>query len=229
VHHNRIDFSIKRPESSSPVDRKAGSSYYILYSPAGRAADIKGYKRTLLTDGKIDLRPPLRRDAACIYRAVCESLAEISPWLPFAHEGYCLKESKDFIRHCPEGWKRDEEYVFAVLDAGDGECIGVGGLNRIDHDNRRANLGYWIRTSRTGAGIATAVTRLLAGWGFAELKLNRIEMVIATGNERSRRVAEKAGARYEGTLRNRIKVGQDLYDAAMYSLLPTDLKAAAHG
>ena len=98
------------------------------------------------------------------------------------------------------------------------------GLNRIDHENRRANLGYWIRTSRTGSGIATAVTRLLARWAFQELKLNRIEIVVATGNQSSQRVAEKAGARREGTLRNRIKVREDLHDAIMYSLVPGDLK-----
>jgi ribosomal-protein-serine acetyltransferase len=111
-----------------------------------------------------------------------------------------------------------------VLDARDSTYIGMGGFNRIDHENLRANLGYWIRTSRTGSGIATTVTRLLAGWGFQELKLNRIEIVVATGNQCSQRVAEKAGAQREGILRNRIKVREDLHDAVMYSLVPDDLR-----
>jgi ribosomal-protein-serine acetyltransferase len=153
-----------------------------------------------------------------------ESLADTSPWLPFAHEDYSLKETKDFLRRCPKGWKKDTEYIFVILDSGDGSCIGVCGLNRIDLENLRANLGYWIRTSRTGSGIAATVTRLLAKWGFQELKLNRIEIVVAIGNQRSQRVAEKAGAQREGILRNRIKIREDLHDAIMYSLVPPDLK-----
>ena len=163
-------------------------------------------------------------DADNIYQAIRESLDEISPWLPFAHKDYSYKETRDFLKRCPDSWKQDTEYIFIILDAGDGSCIGMCGLNRIDHENLRANLGYWIKTSRTGSGIATAVTRLLARWGFQEPKFNRIEIVVATGNQRSQRVAEKAGARREGILRNRIKIREDLHDAIMYSLVPGDLK-----
>ena len=190
---------------------------------AGRST-IKNYRHTLLTDGAISLRPPVIGDTENIHQAILESLDEISPWLPFVHKGYSYQETRDFLKRCPDNWKQDTEYIFIILDAGDGSCIGMCGLNRIDHENLRANLGYWIKTSRTGSGIATAVTRLLARWGFQEPKFNRIEIVMATGNQRSQRVAEKAGARREGILRNRIKVREDLHDAVMYSLVPGDLK-----
>lgn len=170
------------------------------------------------------LRSHRLSDAEELYQAIQESLAEISPWLPFAHEGYSINETKSFLRRCPESWRNDIEYHFAILDPKDYSLIGTGGLNRIDYENLRANLGYWVRTSRTGSGIATTATRLLARWGFQELKLNRIEIVVATANQPSQRVAEKAGARREGTLRNRINIRGDLQDAIMYSLVPEDLQ-----
>ena len=120
------------------------------------------------------MRPPARHDTKPIYQAMRESLDEISPWLPFAHEGYSLRETRDFVKRCPKGWKHDTEYIFIILDSSDGSCIGMSGLTRIDHESKRANLGYWIRTSRTGSGIATTVTQLVARWGFQECKLNRI-------------------------------------------------------
>jgi RimJ/RimL family protein N-acetyltransferase len=50
---------------------------------------------------------------------------------------------------------------------------------------------------------------------------------LKVGNEKSRRVAEKIGAHYEGILRNRMVVGKDIYDAHMYSPLPSDFGLVA--
>ena len=158
-----------------------------------------------------------------MYEAIRESIAEISPWLPFAHDGYSLNEARDFLKRCPQNWKKDTEYVFSITDARDGSYLGTCGLNRVDTENGRSNLGYWIRTSRTGEGIAPAVTVLLAKWGFRALKLRRIEIIVATGNKRSQRVAEKAGAQREGVLRQRIKINDRMHDAVMYSLIPGDI------
>jgi RimJ/RimL family protein N-acetyltransferase len=49
-----------------------------------------------------------------------------------------------------------------------------------------------------------------------------VEIIIAPENEASLRVAKKVGAHYEGVLRNRMVVGQEVYDAVMYSLIPQD-------
>jgi len=162
-------------------------------------------------------------DAEPMYQAIRESIPEISPWLPFAHADYSISETKDFLKGRPEGWKKDTDYVFGIIDSRDGSLIGGCGFNGIDKENGRANLGYWIRTSRTGQGAATAATLLLAKWGFMVVKLCRIEILVATGNKRSQRVAEKVGAQREGVLRNRLKIGDDLHDAIMYSLIPGDM------
>ncbi len=45
---------------------------------------------------------------------------------------------------------------------------------------------------------------------------------MAVGNRPSLRVAEKVGAKREGTLRNRILVRDRTYDAVMHSLVPED-------
>ena len=102
--------------------------------------------------------------------------------------------------------------------------MGGCGLNNIDNNNRVANLGYWVRSSRTGKGIASSVVGLLARFAFEELKLNRVEIIPAISNKASQRVAIKAGATKEGILRKRIVVGDKIYDGIMFSLIPGDLK-----
>jgi len=66
-----------------------------------------------------------------------------------------------------------------------------------------------------------------ARFAFEKIKLIRAEIVIAVGNEASKRVAEKIGAHYEGILLNRMTVGKNIYDAHMFSLLPSDFGLVA--
>lgn len=86
------------------------------------------------------------------------------------------------------------------------------------------NLGYWVRTSRTRSGVASAATRLIARFGFLSLGLQRLEIVVAVGNQASERVAEKAGATREGVLRKRLLIHGQPHDAVLYSLVAEDLE-----
>jgi len=180
-------------------------------------------KTAKLTDGVILLRPYKRQDAPDLYKAIRASLKEVGAWLPFAHENYSLYETQDWVKRHPGEWKKGSTYNFGVYDMKTGETIGGCGINEIDRLNKRANLGYWVRSDRTGQGIAVAATRLLAKWGFDALGLKRIEILVALENTRSLRVAEKAGARREGVLRNRLDLRGRLHDAVMHSLVPGEV------
>jgi RimJ/RimL family protein N-acetyltransferase len=52
-----------------------------------------------------------------------------------------------------------------------------------------------------------------------ELELNRLEIVVAVGNQPSSCVAESVGAEFEGVQRQRIRVQETVHDAKMYALL----------
>lgn len=176
-----------------------------------------------MTDGKVTLRPQRPDDVSNLYNAVWESLKELAAWMPWAHKDYSIRESRQWLKMQPEEWKKGFAYSFAILDAKDGTYLGGCGINRIDRENLSANLGYWVRTSRTAQGTAPAATRLLAAWAFRELKLNRIEIVVALENLRSQRVAEKAGAKREGIMRNRLLLHSKAHDAVLFSLIPGEV------
>jgi ribosomal-protein-serine acetyltransferase len=69
--------------------------------------------------------------------------------------------------------------------------------------------------------VATAAVQRLRNWGFGHTALIRIEVVIAIGNRASLRVAEKAGATREGTLRSRLLLHGTAHDAPMFSFIRT--------
>ena len=64
---------------------------------------------------------------------------------------------------------------------------------------------------------------MLARWAFDTLGTARIELWIESGNESSRRVAQRAGFIYEGTLRSGGFRDGRRFDKELFSLLPADL------
>ena len=118
-----------------------------------------------------------------------------------------------------EAWKQGSEYSFVITNA-NGVFLGSVGLNTIDFENQRANLGYWVRTSATRKGIASTASVLIARFGIETVGLKRIEIVAAVDNIASQRVAEKAGATREGILRNRLFLHGKSVDCLSYSITP---------
>jgi len=181
---------------------------------------------TNLTDNIVTLRPFHVEEAAQLYQAVHESLTELKPWMSWAHDRYSPQEAEDFIRITRARWEEDTLYAFAITDANTGEILGGCSLSHKHPIYHYCNVGYWVRTSRHGEGIAGRAAKLAARYGFEQGRLIRAEIVVAAGNIKSMRVAEKMGAHFEGILLNRMVVGRAIYDARIYSLIPQDFGLA---
>lgn len=178
---------------------------------------------TELTDGEMVFRPFRAEDIVPVHQAILESFAELSRWMRWCNEDYSIDGTSAFIMSQHDAWKNDLEYSFAVCHRETGMFQASVGLNFVNRTYQMANLGYWVRNSATGQGIATRATRLVARFAFEQLNLQRVEIVAAVGNLASQRVAEKAGAVREGVLRRRL-VGQgEAVDAVLYSLVAEDL------
>lgn len=178
-----------------------------------------------LTDGVIRLRPYHVDDADELYRAVRESLSELQPWMPWCHPDYSIAESRDWLAARAEARSKGTEYDFRISDARTDEYLGGVGLNQIKESYRSANLGYWLKRSATGRGVATHAARLVARFGFEELNLVRIEIVAAVGNLASQRVAEKVGAVREGIMRKALIIRGVEHDAVLTALVADDIKS----
>lgn len=180
----------------------------------------------ILVDGDILLRPLELTDEQALFSAVRESIQEVSPWLGWCHEDYSIEETREFLRSREDKSQGDEWYSFGVFDRKDGaRFLGGVGLNFINRVHQFGNLGYWVRTSAAGKGVASKAARLVARFGFEELGLSRIEILAAVPNIASQRVAEKIGAVREGVLRKRLLIGGESQDAVMFSLVQEDLES----
>lgn len=178
---------------------------------------------TSLQNGTILVRPHEVGDIDALFIAVRESIAEISPWLPWCHADFSREELAGFVEVSRKGWADGSQYQFAIFDSATGSALGGISLNHIAKSNRLANMGYWVRTSATGRGVASEAVKLVAAYGFRDLGLSRVEIAAIPENTAGRRVAQRAGAKFEAVVRNRLVMHGGAYDAALYSLIPGDV------
>ena len=169
-------------------------------------------------DVPIAIRPYAPSVVEPLHEAIVESVREISPWLPWCHPGYSVDESRAWIEHCLAAREQEAEYNFAIVSAA-GRILGGCGLNQLRKEHRIANLGYWVRTSAAGGGVAPAAVRRLARFAFRETELARLEIVVDVNNARSHRVAAKVGALREGISHDRLYAHGASHDAVVYALL----------
>jgi len=157
-------------------------------------------------------------DSLPLFEAVRESVGEAFRWLPWCHPGYSMADADEWVRTRGPLAAEGREYSFAIVGE-DGRFLGGCGVNQVNRDHRFGNLGYWVRTSATRQGVATEAVRQVAALVFGTTDLVRLEIVCAVGNERSQRVAQRAGAVREGVLRHRLLLHGEPVDAVLYSLV----------
>lgn len=100
--------------------------------------------------------------------------------------------------------------------------VGLIRFNRIDKKWRFGEVGYEINPEFWGRGLMTEALRAVVSCGHRTFGLNRIEAWTLPGNGASDRVLEKAGFRYEGTLRQRAWFKGGFHDFRMFGRLAGD-------
>ena len=89
---------------------------------------------------------------------------------------------------------------WAALDRPSGDFVGWFALHPVDGDPRELRLGYRLRRSAWGRGLATEGARALLAAGFAR-GAERISAGTYQDNTASRRVLEKVGMRFVRTFK----------------------------
>ena len=127
-----------------------------------------------------------------------------------------------YLKYMQQKYRRGEVYDWAVVNKSDNKMIGTCGFVRFDMENNAAEVGYVISDKYWGCGYAAEAVRRILRFGFDELALQRIFARHIVGNERSGRVMEKCGMKYEGILRGSMYIKEKYRDIALYAILRSD-------
>lgn len=175
----------------------------------------------------VPLTAERRVAAAEFLGAVLESRASLQRWLPWCHAAYCMEDVERWYEQADIMWRQNSAFPMLIVDAEERRLLGGVGLHDLQlFGKREGEIGYWVRESARGRKVAATAVRAMAAFAFNEVKLLRCGIRVRLQNSASRRVAERAGASFEGVVRNGMVVENTAFDVALYSLLPADLARA---
>lgn len=107
-------------------------------------------------------------------------------------------------------------YRWAVIEKTSGECIGQIAYFLVDPGNEFAEIEYCIGSAYQGKGYATEACKEMIRYGFEQIGLHKVQICCRTTNNRSKRVIEKCGLTYEGTLRDYFQMSEGVFEGRMY-------------
>lgn len=165
----------------------------------------------------IVLQPMSLRHAEPLYALIDHNRARLRQWLPWVQTSFCFDDLVAFISD-RERDNADRISLTTVIFA-DGEMCGSIGLHAIDQRDRYTSIGYWIDSGFEGRGIMTRACRAIVDAGFRHYGLHRIVIQCATGNEKSRAIAERLGFVEEGVLREAEWLYDHWVDLRVFSML----------
>jgi RimJ/RimL family protein N-acetyltransferase len=127
-----------------------------------------------------------------------------------------------WIGRYESGWEDGSRAGFAIVDPTDAAFLGFAAVVALELDAQQCEIGYGVTRQARGRGIALRSLDLLTRWCLDELALERLELRIDPVNAGSIKVAERAGYRLEGMLRN-VHLKNDLRsDVGVWSRLRQD-------
>lgn len=121
-------------------------------------------------------------------------------------------------------YARDDYYRWAVIEKASGECIGQIAYFLVDSKNHFAEIEYCIGAAFQCRGYATEATKAVIRYGFEQINLHKVQICTKTINQPSKRVIEKCGFVYEGTLRDYFCMNGEYVGRLYFSILRSEYK-----
>jgi ribosomal-protein-serine acetyltransferase len=159
---------------------------------------------------ELAIRKYIPEDAAALVDAVTESLDELLPWMPWAKfEPQTASQREVLISTWDDEWAQCSNFTMGIFH--NDLCVGGTGLHLRGEDGT-LEIGYWVRSSHVGRGIARRASSALTTLAFSLPEVSVVHIAHDTANERSQRVPESLGFRvlreYERTPEAASEVGR---------------------
>ena len=163
---------------------------------------------------RLCLRPFRESDAEGIFR----SFVNDAGFLYYANKApRTLAQEAQSLKGIGEKYA-DKRYYNWLITLKDGTVIGAVHFN-VDDYNESLEFNYAVDERRRGLGYMTEALRAVRDFAVNELRVNRFFGGCEVGNLASARVMEKCGLRFEGVLRNHLKLRDGYHDMRVYSFI----------
>lgn len=176
-------------------------------------------------DEDLKLRLLFLKDTEEVHNLTIDEKEHLRKWMGWVDNNVNdINNTKDFIKNSLNNFINSDGYPEAIGIIYKNKIIGVIGFNNVDKRNKYAIIGYWLSEKYQGKGIMTKATKTLINIAFNELKLNRIEIRVASENIKSRKIPERLGFQKEGEIREAECLYGRYVNSIIYGILSKDWK-----
>ncbi len=221
----KLDGRLSRPWSPPPpvrADRPLRAPDGGLPpSPSGPRPPPLGLRDPVTLRGRwVELVPLERRHIRDLARAGRDP--QVWQWLrigPGRNEAEMTALVDTLLAQQGEG----EVLPFAIRSLTEDRFVGMCRYLDIERADQAAEIGTWIDSALWRTPVNTEVKYLVLRHAFETEHAHRIELRTDSRNERSQRAIERLGARWEGVLREHIRLADGVYRSSVcYSILASE-------
>lgn len=173
---------------------------------------------TLPVDDGLLLRPWRAEDAPAVYTAMQDPVMQ--QW--HIRSADSVEEVAGWIEQWRASWAAEHSAQWAVADEGTDELLGRMALRQILLGDGCAEIAYWTAARARGRGVAARAATALTRWALDDIGFQRVELLHATANQASCRVATKAGFALEGTKRSALLHPDGWHDMHLHARVRGD-------
>lgn len=130
-----------------------------------------------------------------------------------------LDEVNGLLDEYISSYAKDGYYRWAVIEKTSDECIGQIAYFLVDNKNHFAEIEYCIGSQFQRRGYATEAAKAVISYGFERINLHKVQICTKTINLPSKKVIEKCGLTYEGTLRDYFYMDGEYVGRLYFSIL----------
>lgn len=134
-------------------------------------------------------------------------------------------EVDELLEKYINSYQKNDYYRWAIIEKNSGECIGQIAYFLVDSKNNFAEIEYCIGSDFQCKGYATEATKAVIQYGFDKINLHKVQICTKTINKPSKRVIEKCGFTYEGTLRDYFYMDGEYVGRLYFSMLKSEFES----
>ncbi|MFM2642186.1 GNAT family N-acetyltransferase [Vibrio chagasii] len=152
---------------------------------------------------RLKLMPPSLIHTDEMFNVVQECMAELSEFLPWVSESLTRQQLELNTQKAASNFSNFVgEFWFSIIEKNTEAFIGAIGFIVRDDSIPCFEIGYWLRTSKTGFGYVSEAIQLVEEFAFLDKGAKRVEIKMAATNVKSQAVAQRCGYQQEARLAN---------------------------
>ncbi|MCZ6536158.1 MAG: GNAT family protein [Chloroflexi bacterium] len=179
---------------------------------------------TIKVDEEILLRWPSMADAEELFKLIDTNREHLGRWLPWVDAIQSLDDEKGWIETTAAAKAKGQEWPPLIIYR-DSIVGAIGTDTYFDPLHKVCGIGYWLAVDYQGRGIVTWACSAVINHLFGPLGMNRVQLRISPGNERSVAIAQRLGFVFEGVSRQSWLVNGQFLDMAVYSVLASEWRS----